>query len=189
MRSRIPSAAPNRRAAYWQLIVGGRETGKAFQGVVSPQISLGAGCEREGLVGVTLGLFRFALRERHKGTRGQRNRLLPAGTTATVSSAQRRAATRSPHARAASAIGVTLLVNISRSGLVYRQAVSHNCLSLRHRRRGQSGVREDRIHRVFENPAQPLGSRQRGLRCGLCSGRPPLAGERRRRGPGSQRPS
>ena len=77
----------------------GRQAGKAFQGVGHPQISLGAGGDHEGLVGVALGLVRLALGDRDKGPRGQRQHLVPPGTTATVSSAQRRAATRSPHAK------------------------------------------------------------------------------------------
>ena len=113
--ARMASAAPNRRAAY---------------GWLPPSAARRA---RHSRVSATRRYpwVRAARRGRH-GRRARPARVHPAptamkartvsadiwcqpGTTATVSSAQRRAVTRSPHANAASAVGTVLLVNASRT--------------------------------------------------------------------------
>ena len=69
--------------------------------------------QRERVMGVAFGQVRLPLRDRDTGTRGQRRRQVPASFAETASSAQRRAATRSPRASATSAMGLTFTAAIS----------------------------------------------------------------------------
>ena len=68
-----------------------------------PRYASMLGGERERVVGVALGLLRLTLRDRHAGARRQRQHRYQPVVAATASSAQRRAATRSPPASAACA--------------------------------------------------------------------------------------
>ena len=56
----------------------GRQAGNALQGVGHPQIPLRADGDRKGVMGVTFRLVRLGLCDRHEGTHGQRDHLVPA---------------------------------------------------------------------------------------------------------------
>ena len=80
----MPNALPHavRRAQQTRRIsmiaIAGRQSRKAFQRVVDPQVPPDAGGDRQGVMRIPLGSFRLTICDLHKGTQGQRHHLIPA---------------------------------------------------------------------------------------------------------------